>query len=341
MMSTMTGASFRALRVHRTGTGFSRRIEEVPFAALPAGEVLVRVDYSSLNYKDGLSATGAPGVTREYPHTPGIDAAGTVVESDADEYRSGDQVIVGGGDFGTLGWGGFSEYVRVPPSLLTPLPAGLTPREAMIYGTAGLTAALCVDAVASRRGAAAAGEPKGNALVTGATGGVGSFAVAFLSAEGFRVTAVTGKSAEHDYLRSLGAQDIMSREQATDSTGRPLLPGRWQAVVDTVGGVLLSTAIRSSARSAVVAACGNAGGADLALSVYPFILRGVTLVGIDSPFVSQETRRAVWSMLAGDWRESLRRGIAIECPLSDLSEWIGRILAGEVRGRVLVRIGSR
>ncbi len=336
MISALTETSFRALRVHKSGTRFVRRIEEIPFAALPDGEVLVRVDYSSLNYKDGLSATGAPGVTRNYPHTPGIDAAGTVVESSTSEYRSGDEVIVGGGDFGTLRWGGLSEYVRVAPSMLTPLPSGLTPREAMTYGTAGFTAALCVDAVTSLRGptATAAGrEPGGSALVTGATGGVGSFAVAFLSAAGFRVTAVTGKSAEYDFLRSLGAKDIMSREEATDTTGRPLLPGRWQAVVDTVGGSLLATAIRSSARSAIVAACGNAGGADLALSVYPFILRGVTLTGIDSALVPQEMRRAVWSKLAGDWRESLNRAIAIECPLSGLGDWIGRILAGEVRGQ--------
>lgn len=327
---------FRALRIYKGDNGIERRVEEFGVESLPAGDLVVEVGYSSINYKDALSATGVPGVTKDYPHTPGIDAAGSVLESATAEWRPGDRVIVGGADFGSTRWGGYSEIVRVPASLVTRLPEGLTIRDAMCFGTAGFTAALCADRIRRHlTGTKSAYE----VLVTGASGGVGSFAVAFLAAEGFRVTAATGKVEEADYLRSLGAADILGREDVTDGSGRPLLASRWHAVVDTVGGSVLSTAVRATAPGGIVTACGNAGGAKLDLSVYPFILRGITLAGIDTPSVASELRGEIWRLLAGPWRHSLDHDIVTECPLSDIEKWIGRILQGGVRGRIVVRVG--
>lgn len=332
------GARFRALRVHKSADGFESRVEQFGVDSLPPGELTVRVDYSSLNYKDALSATGVPGVTKAYPHTPGIDAAGTVIVSDAEGWRPGDGVIVGGGDFGSTRWGGYSGVVRVPASLVTRLPDGLSAREAMSFGTAGFTAALCVETIRRHFAGAEAG---GEVLVTGASGGVGSFAVAFLAAEGYRVTAATGRTEQADYLRSLGATEIIGRNDTVDPSAKPLLRARWRAVVDSVGGAVLSTAVRSTAGGGIITACGNAGGAELDLSVYPFILRGVTLAGIDSPSIPSERRGEIWQKLAGPWRESLDRDVVSECTLYEIEKWIGRILAGEVRGRMVVRVAER
>ena len=245
---------------------------------LPEGDVLIRVAFSSLNYKDAMAATGHPGVVKRFPHVPGVDAAGTVVASDVGEFAAGDQVLATGYDIGATRWGGWAEFIRVPHEWIVPLPEGLTPREAMILGTAGLTAAFCVDTLQKHD----IQPDSGPVVVTGATGGVGSVAVAILGKLGYDVAAVTGKAEAHDYLRRLGATQILAREEVDDRSGRPLLSGRWAGGVDTVGGNILGTLLRSLRHGGCVAACGLAGSNELPVTVYPFILRAVTLTGIDA-----------------------------------------------------------
>lgn len=329
----MTPDRFTAYWVSHDGTTprgelATRRLDE-----LPAGEVLIAVAYSSLNYKDALSATGHVGVTRRFPHIPGIDAAGTVVTSEHAEFKPGDEVIVTGFDLGMNTWGGFAEYIRVPAAWVVPLPAGLSLREAMILGTAGLTAALCVDAL-QRNDVDARVTP---ILVTGSTGGVGCLAVALLAHLGFEVTAATGKPATA-FLHELGARNVIAREQLRDDRGRPLLPARFAAAVDTVGGDTLAAVVKSLRYGGSVAACGLVGGADLAMTVYPFILRGVNLLGIDSAQCAPAKRREMWRRLAGAWKPPTLETVASEIGLAELPQKIRDILAGAVRGRVLVRV---
>lgn len=304
-----------------------------PASDLPPGEVLVRVEWSSLNYKDALSATGHPGVTRKFPHVPGIDLAGTVLESAAETVRAGDAVLVTGFDQGMNTWGGFASLARVPAEWVVPLPPGLTAREAMVLGTAGLTAALAVDALRAHD----VRPERGEVAVTGASGGVGSLAVALLARLGYTVVAVSGKPAAAELLSALGAARVVGREEVSDASGKPLLPGRWAGAVDTVGGATLATLVRALKPRGCVAACGLVGGVDLPLTVYPFILRGATLAGIDSVECPLDTRRRLWSQLAGPWRLALPAGLVQETPLGGLEPWIAKILRGEVTGRVLVR----
>jgi acrylyl-CoA reductase (NADPH) len=300
---------------------------------LPAGDILIRVAWSSLNYKDGLSASGHAGVTRKYPHVPGIDAAGTVVDSKSAEIRPGAEVLVTGYDLGQNTWGGFAEYVRVPAGWVVPLPQGLTLRESMIYGTAGFTAAQCVDALV-RHGVAPS---QGNVLVTGASGGVGSLAVALLAKTGYRVVASSGKPSAHDLVKMAGAAEIISRQEVHDTSDKPLLPTRWSGAVDTVGGDTLATVVRSLDRGGCVAACGLVGGTGLKLTVYPFLLRGVDLAGIDSAECPMDTRRRLWQRLATEWKPACLERLAAEVDFSGLPARIEQILAGQVAGRVLVK----
>ena len=327
-------SGFRRLRAAQSGKDITTRIEAATLDELPEGEVTVRVEYSSINYKDALSATGSPGVTRTYPHIPGIDAAGTVLASRVAAFRPGDPVIAGGGDFGALSPGGYSQIIRLPAERLTLLPEGLSPRTAMVFGTAGFTAALCVKAVLDH------GKRGGGALVTGASGGVGSFAVWMLARNGFSVTAVTGKKGAAHYLRELGAREVIGREEAIDSNARPLLSGRWDAVIDSVGGPMLATALRSCKPGAVAAICGNAASPELSLTVYPFILRGITLCGIDAPSIVADARRRIWEQLAAEQQPEVLERIAVECTLDELPSWIPRVLHGEVTGRVVVRVAD-
>ena len=327
--------TFRALVVARDASGaFTRRVQERSIDDLPPGEVLVRVEYSSLNYKDALSATGHPGVTRQFPHTPGIDAAGVVEESSSENFRPGAEVIVTGHDLGQNTSGGFARYIRVPAAWVVPLPEGLSVREAMIFGTAGFTAAQCVLKITGHGVAPADGE----VLVTGATGGVGSVSVALLARERFRVTAATGKAYKKDFLEKIGASRVIGREEVLDTSGKPLLPRKWAAVVDTVGGEILATAIRQTAHRGIVAACGNTAGLELNLTVLPFILRGVTLAGVDSADCPDELRPEIWRKLAGKWKIGCLEQIATEVTLEALDGYIERILRGEICGRVVVRI---
>jgi len=320
----------------KTDGTYTRRITEKSLDDLPAGEVLVRVHYSSLNYKDGLSATGHRGVTKRYPHTPGVDAAGVVEESLSEAFQPGDQVIVTSYDLGMNTPGGFGQYIRVPAGWVVPLPENLSPKESMAYGSAGLTAGFCIFKLQEHSVTPELGE----ILVTGATGGVGSFAVAMLAQIGYQVVAVTGKMDEKQFLIDLGAKEVISRDEATDTSGKPLLKGRWAGVVDAVGGEILSTAIRSTKLHGAVTCCGNVASPDLPINVYPFILRGISLVGIDSQSFPMTFRRQTWEKIASEWKlDNLDRQTSV-CSLEELNSEIDRILAGKQKGRVIVDLAS-
>ena len=321
--------------VTKEGDGtFRGTVAERTTADLPAGDVLVRVAYSSLNYKDALSASGNPGVTRKFPHVPGIDAVGTVEASSSDAWKPGQSVIVTGHDLGQNTWGGLAGFIRVPAAWLVRLPANLLARDAMSYGTAGLTAAQCVEALLARGVSAS---PGGEVVVTGASGGVGSIAVGILARLGFNVAAVTGKPAAAELLTKLGARTILSRKDVDDASGKPLLAQRFIGAVDTVGGNVLTTLVKSMHRQGVVAACGLVGGIDIQLTVYPFILRGVDLVGIDSVECPQEQRERIWSNLGGAWSLPLLQEITTEITLGDVPTHLARLLKGEAVGRVVVK----
>jgi putative YhdH/YhfP family quinone oxidoreductase len=303
---------------------------------LPAGELIVEVRYSSLNYKDALSATGNKGVTRKYPHTPGIDAAGIVVDSTTSSFSVGESVIVTGFDLGMNTAGGFGQYISIPAAWVVKPPQGLSLRDSMAYGTAGLTAALCV----LRLGAGGLNKDQGEVLVTGATGGVGSVAVGILAKLGFDVVAATGKTSEEAFLKRLGAKGIISREEANDTSGRPLQKARWAGVVDTVGGNILATALKTAKYGGLVAACGNAMSADLNVNVFPFILRGASLLGVDSVEVPMRARNMAWQKLAGEWRLDLGGELVSECSLEELDSKFDQILKGGIRGRVVVDLNK-
>lgn len=316
--------------------GIEAGIEQITLADLPPGDVLIRVAYSSLNYKDALAVSGHPGVAKSLPLVPGIDAAGTVEHSESSQFQPGDKVLVTGYSMGESRWGGYSGYVRMPAENVVPLPAGLSLYEAMIYGTAGFTAAQSVQAILDRE----IDPGRGPVLVTGATGGVGSLAVGLLAKIGFQVTAVTGKADQHDYLRKLGATEIVGRRDVDDRGDRPLLSSRWSAAVDTVGGNILATILRSTMHRGVVTACGLVAGAEVPLTVYPFILRGVTLAGIDSAQCPMESRLQIWSQLAGPWKLDGLDALAHSVTLDGLGAEVEKILAGRVRGRIVVELGN-
>lgn len=329
----MAAKLFTAFQVIQTETQtYQGSIIEESLDALPPGDVLIRVQYSSLNYKDALAATGHPGITKKYPHIPGIDAAGLVVSSAVPQFKPDDPVLITGFDLGVNTWGGFAQYIRVPADWIVPLPEGLTLRDSMILGTAGLTAAFCIDALMENKITPDSGE----ILVTGATGGVGCLAVSLLAKLGYKVIAVTGKSHGYDWLKRLGATEVIARSQMTNKSGKPLLKGRWAGVVDTVGGQILTTAIKSTQYGGCITACGLVAGTDLNLTVYPFILRGVRLIGIDSVQCSREKRRFIWKQLAKEWKPPHLAQLTVAIKLTKVSEQIEKILRGENLGRVLI-----
>ena len=323
--------AFRAFRVEKNESGFVRSVIERNVEDLPEGDVLIDVQYSSLNYKDALSATGNPGVTRVFPHTPGIDAAGSVLASTDTRFAEGDAVVVIGFDLGMNTSGGFAERIRVPANWVVKLPEGLTARESMLIGTAGFTAAECVQKLEQ----AGMTPDSGPILVTGATGGVGSVAVKLLATLGYEVAAVTGKPEQHDWLRSLGASELLTREAAAEGAEKPLLAERWGGVVDTVGGDILFNGVKSLRYGCSLAACGLVAAPQFGASVLPFILRHVNLLGIDSVQLPLPQKTQIWSRLATDWKLDLSE-LEETLSLHDLSAAIDRILAGQMVGRGLV-----
>jgi len=330
----MNAESFKAMVVEETDDKqFIRSIQEKSIADLPTGDVLMRVVYSSLNYKDALSAIGNRGVTRKYPHTPGIDAAGTVEACESGQFKPGNQVIVTSYDLGMNTPGGFGEIIRVPSEWVVPMPRGLSLKESMIYGTAGFTAGMSVFSLTHTI------KPEdGEVLVTGATGGVGSIAVAILSRLGYQVVAATGKTDAADFLSGLGAVRILGREYLQDNPQRPLLKPTWAGVVDTVGGEPLAAAIKSTQPWGTITTCGMVASPDLNMTVFPFILRGVRLIGIDSQNCPMKHRRQVWERLASDWKIDQLESICREVPLDELSPHIDTILKGGITGRTVVKL---
>jgi acrylyl-CoA reductase (NADPH) len=333
----MRNNTFNALVVREAEGGeFVRSVEERRIDDLPAGDVLIRVEYSSLNYKDALSASGNKGITRTYPHTPGIDAAGVVEKTGVGTVSEGDRVIVHGYDLGMNTAGGFSEYIRVPSEWVVPLPNGLSTREAMCAGTAGFTAALCASAI--RDGGI--NPTNGPVVVSGASGGVGCTAIRLLAMMDFEVTAMTGKLNEAENLKAIGATTVLDRESLIEDPKRYLLKGMWAAGIDTVGGAYLDSMLRGLKIHGVLAACGNAASPVLNTNVYPFILRGVRLQGIDSAHTPIEVRKAIWQRLGNEWKLSGLDAFIHECTLSELNADIDIMLRGAGRGRLIVRIGS-
>ncbi|MEI7744082.1 MAG: acryloyl-CoA reductase [Chloroflexota bacterium] len=332
-MSTLP-ASFRAYVVDRPeGGSFSRGLRDLTPADLPPGEITVRVEWSGINFKDGLCVREDGRVARAYPLVPGIDLAGTVVASDDDAFPVGSKVLANGYDIGTGRHGGFADLARIPSAYAVPLPAGLGARAAMAIGTAGFTAAMSVAALEDR----GLRPGDGPVLVTGASGGVGSTAVAILAGRGHEVWAATGKAEEADRLRDLGAAGILTREEVT-GPGRPLDSARWAGAVDTVGAATLPYALRTLKVGAAVAASGNASGVELSTTVFPFILRGCALLGMDSVNVEIGARRALWNRLAADL---LPRGIdggITEVGLDSMGPALEAIHAGQARGRWVVRV---
>lgn len=328
-------STFTALQARESTAGvFEQVIVQRDTSELPAGELLIRVKYSSLNYKDALSASGNRGVTKSFPHTPGIDAAGVVEASSVAEFSVGDEVIVTGYDLGMNTSGGFAQYIRIPASWALKRPKGLSLRESMVLGTAGLTAALCVDKL-ERAGVT---PDAGPIVVTGATGGVGSIAVVLLSSLGYSVTAATGKEQQTAFLKSLGADAVVLRSQLQEGTQRPLLKEQWGGAVDTVGGEILFNVLKSLRYGASAACCGLTAGVDFNANVLPFILRGVNLLGVDSVELPLVVKASMWDKLSLQWKVNLD-ALVSEVTLEQLPKAIEQILAGQQVGRVVVNLG--
>lgn len=322
---------YKALVVREENGRFARRIEECSIHDLPLGEVLIKVKYSSLNYKDALSASGHKGITRKYPHTPGIDAAGIVAVSSTPGFSEGEEVLVTGYDLGMNTPGGFGEFIRVPAQWVVKLTSGLSTKESMILGTAGFTAALSLYKLEVN-----GLKPPAEVLVTGATGSVGSLSVMILSKAGYKVIASTGKSDKKDFLESIGAADIINRDEVNDHTNKSLLQKKWDAAVDTVGGNILTTVIKSLKYGGSVAACGLTLSNSITMTVYPFILRGVNLLGIASAETSMDLRLRLWEKLSNQWKPQNLNDIFTEVSPEGLNEKIDLMLEGKTTGRILI-----
>lgn len=331
----MIPETFSALRAEEDSTGrVIPAAKQVPLSELPENEILIKVHYTSLNYKDALSATGHRGITRRYPHTPGIDSCGTVVYSANPAFKKGDEVLACAYDLGMNTAGGFGQYIRVPSEWVMPLPEGMSFRESMMLGTAGFTAALALHQMEVM----GQNPDLGPVLITGAGGGLGSLAVNLLSQSGYNVIAASGKTDEDEYFKALGAHKIIDRSQVNDHSGKPLLRPAFAGVIDSVGGNILSTAIKSCFKHGNVAVCGNALSPEFNISVFPFILNGVNLLGIESATCPMPLRKLVWQKLAGEWKPGKLELISKEINLNELPEYIYLILKGKIRGRVFVNM---
>jgi len=311
-------------------------VETRKVADLPAGDVLIRVAYSSLNFKDALSAVGNKGVTRQYPHTPGIDAAGVVAESSVAGFAAGDEVIVIGYDLGMGTAGGFGQFIRVPADWVVKRPSGLSLAESMIIGTAGFTAALCVDKLLQN----GLRPEQGPVLVTGASGGVGSFAVALLAQLGYAVTAMSGSESSHDFLRGLGASHIIARDDYTQVSPKPMSKELWAGAVDVVGGDILFNVVKSLKYGGSVACCGLVASPQFQASVFPFILRGVNLLGVDSVNLPLAHKRQVWQKLATQWKLSHLADLETRLGMGELDDALARVLRGDSTGRLVLDLSA-
>ena len=327
---------FKAFTVFENEDGsFKSEIISKSIDDLPPGDVLVRVDFSSLNYKDALSATGNKGVTKKYPHTPGIDAVGTVEDTSHSSFKIGDQVIVSGYDMGQNTAGGFGEYIRVPREWVALMPEGLTKKESIILGTAGMTAGLSLRELQKKNGI----EGK-LAVVTGATGGVGCLAVKLLSQLGADVTAVTGKVDSEDFLKSIGAVEVINRQQLAENFHQPLASGKWDIGVDVVGGEMLAGLMTCLKLRGSVACCGLVGGSTIETTMFPYILRGNSLIGIDSGNIPISEKEEIWMLFANEWKIELN-DLSRTITLNELDQEIESILKGGQVGRVIVSLGEK
>ncbi len=326
---------FNALIVNKQEADFSVKVGTISLEDLPKGEVLIRVHYSGVNYKDSLASIPNGNIVTNYPFVPGIDLAGVVVSSEDPRFNEGDEVIATSYEIGVSHFGGYSEYARINADWVVPLPNGLTLKDAMIIGTAGFTAALSVQRLEEN----GLTPKKGPVLITGATGGVGSFAVSILSTLGYQVEASTGKESEHEFLKSLGASTILSREEVFDGKIRALGKQKWAAAVDSIGGEPLASILSQIQYGGSVAACGLTAGTKLPTSVFPFILRGVNLLGIDSVYCPMEIRKNIWTRLATDFKpESYASFIQEEITLHQLPDALPTLLEGKAKGRILVKL---
>ncbi|MBS3971402.1 MAG: acryloyl-CoA reductase [Erysipelotrichia bacterium] len=330
-------STFKAFVVNKNENQFTREIKELTLQDLPEGDVTIKVMYSSVNYKDGLASIPDGQIVRSYPFIPGIDAAGIVIDSHDEKFKAGDEVIVTSYGFGVSHYGGFSEVVRVPSSWVVPLPNGLTLKEAMVYGTAGLTAALSIEKL-EHHGLTV---NDGDVVVSGASGGVGSVAVAMLAKKGYSVIASTGKTSETEYLKNLGAKEVISREDLSPEKFSALGKARFAAAIDPVGGNTLAYILSSLKYGGAVASSGLTGGTSVKTSVFPFILRGVSLLGVDSVECPMSIRQPLWNKMAQELKpDALMDFIGSEITLDDLPRVLDQILKGEVKGRVIVKIGA-
>jgi acrylyl-CoA reductase (NADPH) len=326
--------SFKALMVDKADDQFTIETRLLNLEDLPAGELLIKVVYSSMNYKDALASIPNGNIVKQYPHIPGIDLAGIVVTSQDDRFQEGDEVLVTGYELGVGHFGGFSQYARIPSGWAVKLPQGLSLKEAMILGTAGFTAALSVHALQEN----GIHPGKGPILVTGATGGVGSISVSILAKLGYEVVASSGKSDMKDHLIRLGAKRVVSREELIPEKQRSLDKQLWAGAIDCVGGKSLSFILSSTGYAGVVAVSGLTGGIELATTVLPFILRGIRLIGIDSVFAPMEIRQAVWERLASELKPAALESMYTEISLNEIPEAVPGILNGQSRGRFLVKL---
>ncbi len=334
-MMTYNDQSFSALVVEETSSGeFTSTVRQKLISELPQGEILIRVLFSGLNYKDALSASGHKGITRKYPHTPGIDAAGIVVGSEDPRFPVDDEVIVTGYDLGMNTSGGFAEYIRVPSRWVVPKPTNLSLKESMIIGTSGFTAASAIYEFIKH----GVKPDTGSVLVTGASGAVGSMAVAMLSHAGYKVVASTGKTEAAILLKELGAMEVISREEVEDVSGKALLPPRWMAVLDTVGGNTLSSVIRATSERGIVANCGMLASNKLDVSVFPFILRAVRLVGIASAETPMERRLELWNLISRELKFPDMNKITHSISLHEVPDAINNMLKSKIAGKYLVEL---
>jgi acrylyl-CoA reductase (NADPH) len=329
----MKQAMFSAVLIEKGDAGQTVGVTDLDEAQLPEGDVSVEVEYSTLNYKDGLAITGKSPVVRKFPMVPGIDLAGVVTESSHADWNKGDRVVLNGWGVGETHWGGLAQRARLNGDWLVPLPSEFTTHQAMAIGTAGYTASLCVDALLQR----GVSPDQGEVLVTGATGGVGSVAIALLTTAGFKVAAVTGKSSEEQYLKQLGAVTVLDRAEFSEA-GKPLQKERWAGVVDAVGSHTLVNACAQTRYCGAVAACGLAQGMDFPATVAPFILRGVSLLGIDSVMAPKDRRLAAWKRLSRDLDADALDSVAQEVGLREAIASAAKLMDGEVRGRVVVDV---